>query len=152
VNKTILFATLLVSAFILAGRQLAASLPPAVAAPQVVARTKLASQNAPIGSTTVFTAPEDGLYRLSAYPSITTPDAASRSQWDFNIFWTDLGAAESFAPFSYGNDNKAGTFENTPNPIDLQLKAGTTLSYSVTQNGAADSSVYSLYFVVERLE
>lgn len=155
-KKAILLAGLLVATFsLISGWQSAASQASrstSPATPIIVASAKLSGQAAPIPVTTIFTAPADGLYMLSAYPSITTADPGSRSQWEFNIFWTDLGAPFSFAPFSSANDGKAGIFENTPNPIALQLKGGTSLTYSVTQAGSPDSSVYSLYYTLERIE
>jgi hypothetical protein len=149
--KKILLATaVLIVALALAGDRSTANPMAPAPAPGIVAKAKLVDQTAPIPVTTMFTAPEDGLYRLSFYPSITTADPSSHSTWNFNIFWTDLGAPLSFAPLSFGNGNRAGMFETTPNPICLQLKAGTALTYSVT--GGGDSSVYSLYFTLERLE
>jgi hypothetical protein len=126
---------------------------PAVSSsPQFVAEAKLVDQTATIPVTTIYTAPSDGLYRISFYPSITKADPESRSSWSFNVFWTDLGAPFSFAPLSTGNGDRAGSFENATTPIAIQMKAGTSLTYSVTQSGSPDSSVYSLYYTLEKLE
>jgi hypothetical protein len=36
--------------------------------------------------------------------------------------------------------------------ITLEAKAGTAITYSVDQVGAADGSAYALYYTLERLE
>jgi hypothetical protein len=152
VYKTLCITVLLVGTLALTGRNSAAT-PTALPSPVIVAKAALVDQTAPLPTTTIFTAPHDGLYQLTIYASITTADPNSGSSWNFNLSYTDLGATNSWTPWCFGKANTAGFFRNGfPASLALQVKAGTSVTYSVTQNGAADNSAYSLFYTVERLE
>jgi hypothetical protein len=91
-------------------------------------------------------------------PTVTKTDPSSQSYWNFNMGWTDDAKVVAVnnilyttgnvsGPFSYPN---LGTIGGTSAPFEA--KAGTPVTYSVTQDNGPDSSAYSLYYTLERLE
>ena len=129
----------------------ASSLP----SPVIVAKGKVINQSAPIPQTTIFTPTQDGLYRISAYATITTPDPNSQSSYMFSFFWGDAGSASNATSLLFSNDNTPGVFGGVYplcDSIAFQAKAGNAVSYSVSQSGAPDSAVYAIYFTIEHLE
>jgi len=136
-----------------------ASTPPAVvASPVIVARGKLVNQTAPIPTTTIVTPAHDGVYRLSAYATITQADSSSQSYWIWNPTWTDdAGPANCNGQCYIGAGNTPGQFQlqlglQLGVVMTIEAKAGTPIAYSVYQQGSPDNSAYSLYYVVERIE
>jgi hypothetical protein len=130
--------------------------------PVIVAKGKVLNQNAPISTTTIFTPNQTGLYRLSVYGTVTTAgDQTSNSYWSYNPAWTDdSGVAQTQASgilIASVDDRAVGSFvlNNVGNigvALVLEAKAGTDISYSMTQVGPPDGSAYSLYYTLERLE
>jgi hypothetical protein len=125
--------------------------------PPIVAKGKLLNQTAPIPTTTIFTPTQTGLYRLSVYGTITI-STCSGSFWSFNPGWTDdsgVLSTENQILFSNGdclgpfNWSSIGTIGLT---MVIEAKAGTAITYNVTQNGSPDGSAYSIYYALERLE
>jgi hypothetical protein len=154
--KTLCVAVLLLPTFALA--QGGKSATPPFPSPLIVAKGKLVNQTAPIPTTTIFTPIQTGFYRLSVYATVTKTDPSSQSYWNFNMGWTDDAKAVAVnnilyttgnvsGPFSYPN---LGTIGGTSAPFEA--KAGTPVTYSVTQDNGPDSSAYSLYYTLERLE
>lgn len=155
--KTLCVAVLLLPTFALTQARNSAATP---VSPPIVARGKLVNQTAPIPTTTIFTSAQDGLYRLSAYATIIKADPSSSSSWDYLPSWTDdsglLNTAnpllfsspsnQYLGPFAWSD---VGIFGGT---LILEAKAGTPITYSVTQSGPPDNSAYSLYYTLERLE
>ncbi len=154
--KTLCVAVLLLSTFALTQARNSTVGP---VSPPIVARGKLLNQTAPIPTTTIFTPTQTGLYRLSVYGTVTT-STCSGSYWSLNPEWTDdSGALQASANgILQSNGNCLGSFLlfnsgfSTGATITLEAKAGTAITYSVDQVGAADSSAYSLYYTLERLE
>jgi hypothetical protein len=160
--KSICVLVVLQTAFVFtSGSKPADATPAAPVGPAIIAHVKLVNQTAPIPSTTIFTPSQNGLYRLSAYATITTPAQSDSSYWTFSFDWTDDSGQTAFGgngvlyptsgngvagPFGWANVAGFGP------TIVFEAKAGLPVTYSMTLNGPADASVYALYFTVERLE
>jgi hypothetical protein len=153
--KTLCVAVLLLPTFALTQARNPAVTP---VSPPIVAKGKLLNQTAPIPTTTIFTPTQDGLYRLTVYATVTKSAPGSQSYWFYNIGWTDDAGPEfddsilfqsgsGFGQFSY-----AGLFIQGGTVVPLEAKAGTSITYSMTQGGGSDNSAYSLYYTLERLE
>ena len=152
--KTLCVAVLLLSTFALAQtRQPATPFP----SPLIVAKGKLVNQTAPIPTTTIFTPKETGLYRLTVYATVTKADPNSQSSWSYLPGWTD-DAGEAFGSnllLQGGNTPGSFLFEGfwqLGAGLPLEAKAGTAITYAMTQSGPPDNSAYSLYYTLERLE
>ena len=130
----------------------------------IIKKGKLKNQTAPIPETVIVTPSTDGLFRLSVYATVTTANIASESFWSVNLFWTD-DAGPQVGPgvlFTYQGVSELGSFIPEYSPYGtgagggfdtvFEAKAGTPISYSVTQQGLPDNSAYSLYYTLERLE
>jgi hypothetical protein len=161
--KTLCVAVLLLPTFALTQGDKSAPAG-AFTSPQIVAKGKLRNQTAPIPATAIFTPPQDGVYRLNIYATITTSDSNSQSAWDVNVGWTDDTSSTQVAnTVLEGNGYIPGQFVH-PNPdgsswfalggfgTPVEAKAGTPITYTVQQFGPADGSVYSIYYTLERLE
>jgi hypothetical protein len=123
--------------------------------PQIVAKGKFLNQTAAI-TKTILIPTQAGLYRLSAYATITVADPNSQSEWIYVNNWTDdSGVLNSWTPL-YGPGRSAGGFGDFIGTggasILIEVKAGTPIAVTVTQSGPADQSAYSLYYTLERLE
>ena len=125
----------------------------------VIKKGKLKNQTAPIPETVIVTPTTDGLFRLSLYASVTTIDISSKAYWYVNVFWTDDFGSQAAANILWGLPQWGGQFINPAGGATIggvesvfEAKAGTPISYSVTQTSGSDSSAYSLYYTLERLE
>jgi hypothetical protein len=158
-NRILCVAVLLLGTIALTGRSSTAA-PVGPDYPQIVAKGKLLNQNAPIATTTIYTPAHTGLYRLSVYATLTTVNEFSTSQWDYNVGWTDDAGVQSIPNFLYQQGNVLGQFFGSDDAIGYQggialpfeAKAGTPITYSMTQYGSPDNSAYNLYYTLERLE
>ncbi len=156
--KALCAAVLLFPMFVLAQNSKPASSPTPFPSPSIVAKGKLLNQAMPIPTTTIFTPPQDGVYRLSVYATVTTARTIGSSSWSYDVGWTDDSGPQSVSPLLYGPDNASGQFiwnvVGVPvgGPVMVfQAKAGTPVTYVV--NGPTDgASAYSLYYTLERLE
>ncbi len=126
--------------------------------PVIVARGKVLNQTLPIPTTTIFTPEQTGLYRLSVYATLTAGAENTNSYWSYNPVWTDdSGVLSNAGGILFSNDGSKGSFDwsnvNTiGSTIVLEAMAETAITYSVSQYGPPDGSVYSLYYTLERLE
>ncbi len=158
--KAICVLAFLVASFALtSGSKIADASAGGLPSPVIVARAKLANQTAPIPTTTIFTPTQDGLYRISAYATVAKADPNSQSAWSFGVQWTDDAGAGQLANgvlFGIGNVSQAFIWENSFSlggaTVILEAKAGTPITYSMTQCCSPDNSAYSLYYTLERLE
>jgi hypothetical protein len=144
-------------AFVSGSKPAGASAPASYSSPQIVARGKLVNQTTTIPVTTILTPAQDGLYRLSVYATVSNPDLNSGSWWSYNPAWTDDGGSvpENGLLYGYGNTHGPFIYESLYGSgvaIPFEAKAGTSITYSVTQQGPPDNSAYSLYYTLERLE
>ena len=150
-------ALLAVFAFTSGSRSADASPVTSVSAP-IVAKGKVLNQTVPIPTTTIFTPVQTGLYRLSVYGTLTTGAQNTNSNWLFSPVWIDdSGVSSSAGQILFSNNGQQGSFfwsqVNTIGAsIVIEAKAGTAISYNVTQGGPPDGSVYSLYYTLERLQ
>jgi len=152
--KTLCVAVLLFGTFVLtSGSKPADASPTRPSLPVIVATGKLVDQTAPIPTTTIFTSPQDGLVRVSFYATLTKADPNSHSYWSYNLTWTDDAGPQFEGPL-LTSCGYTGQFNCTgiPNPLTIEAKTGTAVTYNMTQTGPPDSSSYSLYYTVERLQ
>jgi hypothetical protein len=140
-----------------------ANTPSTISAPTfIVAKGKFLNQTAAIPQTNVYVPVDSGLYRISAYATVTTPsNTDNTSYWQFNAEWTDDsgqtyngGGAQLL---SDSNFDQNGSFIWIGNcqcgaTMVLEAKGGTPISISTTLTGPPDNSAYSLYYTLERLE
>jgi hypothetical protein len=160
--KTLTVAALLLAVFAFtSGSRSADASPVTSISPPIVARGKLVNQTAPIPTTTIFTPTQDGLYRLSVYGTISRNDPSSASTFHYAVQYTDdTGQQQNLADFLVGYDSMLGQFASYQSTffgsgcptVTFEAKAGSGITYSVTQNNGPDNSSYSLYYVLERLE
>jgi hypothetical protein len=154
--KTLCIAVLLIPTFLFAqnGKSASAATLPG---PVIVARGKVVNRSSGVPTTTIFTAKQTGLYRVSAYATITTADSTSQSNWSFDFGWTDdageqteqgllVGWGNAVGPFGFSNLIVGGA------AYPFEALAGTPVTYTIIQQGSPDGSAYSLYYTVEQLQ
>jgi hypothetical protein len=145
-------AVVLVALAFVSGSRSADASPTTPISPPIVAHAKLPNQTAPITTTTILTSKTTGVYRITVYPTLTTSNPSSQSTWDLNLYWSDDGGPESMITGGWLSGSQTG-WGGAPGWVyTVEATAGSTISYSVTQSGPPDGSVYSLYYTVERLE
>jgi hypothetical protein len=164
--KTLCVAILLLGTFALVGRRSAASSPVPFTSPQIVASGKLLNQSGAI-STNIFTPGESGFYRLSAYATITKADPESSYGWTYGFSWTDAtGQLQDAGIVLESNDSQLGqfydgavaqagggdTFYSGGISRTFQANKGMPITQFMTLGGPADSSKYSLFYTLERLQ
>jgi hypothetical protein len=135
------------------------AVPASPISPVIVARGKLVNQTEPY-SATIYTPAQDGVYRLSAYATITVASAGSGSDWNYGYNWTDVTGQPQQVFFALNCDDTAlaqcvlggqsfiigiGGIVTT-----IQANKGTPIVHSMS--GTPDGSAYSLYYVLERIE
>jgi hypothetical protein len=152
--KTLGVVALFIGLLNVSGRTSDAAPSTAFTNPVIVATGQVLNQITPISKTTIFTPSQDGLFRLSVYATITEPNSNSSSEWNYNLFWTDVAGLESQRRLLISNNALRGVFNwNNPlYPLVFQGVAGAPVSYSVVLSGAPDHTAYSLYYVVEQLQ
>ena len=162
-NKTLSVAVLLLAVFAFTSSSKSiGAVPSSPPAPVIVARGVLTHQTEAFSST-IYTPPQDGLYRLSAYATMTTADPNSESSWSYGFSWTDITGQtqEAFEVLSGAGDQlgQFTTFTNEPNAVfgggftrTVQVNAGTPIMHSTFQSGPPDHSAYAVYFTLERIE
>jgi hypothetical protein len=153
--KAFCAAVLLAGLVALTGRTSTAA-PAPYTSPAIVAKGKLPTQTAVIPTTAIFTPNHDGLYRLSVYATLLTTVENSQNSWQVGASWTDDAGSQSansvlfsvnqLGPFVW---SQVGSFGPA---LTFEAKAGSPISYFVTQSGPADGTAYSLYYTLERLE
>jgi hypothetical protein len=134
---------------------------PSLTAPVIVASGQALHKTTQLPQVPMYTPTVDGVYRISAYATLTTRDASSNSYWAYNVGWTDAVGPEQNAwlLLAYGANN-IGTFYPfwNPNeqagtyPIVIQARAGRPITHLMSQSGPPDGSVYNLYWVVEQIQ
>ena len=127
-----------------------------VSVAQIVAKGKLLDQKEPIATRKIYTSTTTGFYNLSIYGTVTVADPNSRSQRSYTLEWTDDSGVTNKAFPIYGQGNVAGSFGNFTGawgaPVPTEVKAGTPITFAITQAGGADRSEHSLYWTLEKLE
>lgn len=147
-----LFAGLLT----LTGRSSSAA-PTPFPSPLIVAKGKVLNQTAP-ATATIFTPTQSGLYRLSVYPMIVRTDSTSQSYWCYSPSWSDDSGFWEASQILCGYPSLRGPFQYVNNfyiggtALVMEVKAGSSITYTVSQVGPSDNSAYSLYYTLERLE
>jgi hypothetical protein len=131
---------------------------PSLTAPIIVASGSLTHHNKPF-ELPMYTPTQDGVFRVSVYPTLTQSDPNSESAWYFVLVWTDGAGPGQSADLFYIPGNSKGPFltywGNVPlggSSTVIQAKANTPIIQSMGQNGNPDNSAYSLFYVVEQLQ
>src|ERR1700730_10267041 len=148
--KTLGVAVLLVGTFALTCRNSAATPAATFTSPQIVAKGKLLNQTGAIPTTTIFTPPQTGLYRFSAYS--TGPLSSGSGSWNINLYWTDDFGPEWGTELVQQANGGYGSVGWPSGTVGMfEAIAGQPVSYSITLSGTGGGS-YSLYYTIERLE
>ena len=137
-----------------------------LAYPRIVASVHRTNLTAAIPQTTVFTPQRNGLFRVTAYMTLTVPAEASQL-WLLGLNWTDDAGAEqsvgyvgvysnSTPPYAYGLNSDAyppyGYSQLSPAALAFRANAGVPIKYSVSPYGTPEGSTYELFFTVEELQ
>jgi hypothetical protein len=126
--------------------------------PVIVAKVALTGQTAEIPTTTLFTPKDAGVYRISAYLSMTTR-GNDGNYLNLNVGWTDDGGPEG--PLQMLNVSDAqttpsayafGPSSNLEQTLIVRAVAGAPVTYIVTADGQPISGAYELFLIAERLE
>lgn len=156
-RNSLYLAILLLAAFAFtSGGKTANASSPDPPVPVIVARAKFENVREPI-TVTALTPTQSGVYRISAYATITKNDPSSNSYWSYFASWTDEAGPETKGGFTYQYGKNSGQFLNNISVpgggtvTTIAVKGGTPITMNVTQYGPHDASVYSIYYVVERL-
>ena len=126
--------------------------------PRVVAQVALTGQTMPIPTTTLFTPKKNGLFRISTYAAMTTPDVGNGARWTVSYGWSDDVGAEgpaqvlalpvgSVPPTAFGECGPV----NTACPLLVEDIAGVPLTYSVGYFAGNYGGTYELFIIVEQL-
>jgi hypothetical protein len=143
---------LLIVAFGLVAIRSTGTQAPMATSPIIITKRRLVNQTAPIPTTTIFTSTHDGVYRLSVYATITQADPSSDSNWEWGAGWTDDAGAEISSSRYVASDWFLGQFGVGGLVTIIEAKAGTPITYSMSQRSPADNSAYNLYYVLEQIE
>jgi hypothetical protein len=159
-NKTLCVVVLLLGTALALSFGSASTTGTTSTSPLIVAKRRLVNQTAPIPTTTIFTPAQDGVFRLSVYATLTGTDSSSQSYWQWGSAWTDDAGPQNpqqvyFSPNQdsitsgqfLGLDAIGGGLLTT-----IEAKAGTPITFTVSQVGGPDNSAYSLYYVLEQIE
>ena len=143
-----MYKTLCAAAFLLAvfaitlGNRFAAAIPAGPVSPTIVASRQLTGRTTMIPTTTLFTPSANGLYRVSAYISMTTP-GTNGCAWYFDVGWTDDAGVEGASNLenvrnNYLPPNDYGTGENAfTQTIIVRAVAGSPITYTVPATGCS---------------
>jgi len=149
--KTLCAAVLLVGTFALTGRNSAATQATSFASPQIVAKGRLLNERGAIPTTTIFTPPQTGLYRFSAYS--TGPLSSASGYWNINLYWTDDFGPEWTTELLQNANGGFGSVGWPSGTVGMfEVIAGQPVSYSITLATGDGGGSYSLYYTIERLE
>jgi len=158
--KTLDISVVMLAAFAFtSGSRSADASPTNSIGPAIVARGKLVNQTTPIPTTTIFTPTQTGLYRISVYATVAISDPSSQSSWNYDLGWTDDAGKQNAYTLLWQYGQHLGQFANDTSFLDggvvrvFEAKAGTPITHDLFQGGGPpDSSAYSLYYALERLE
>jgi len=121
--------------------------------PRIVAKIHLTGQTSAIPTTTILTPKKNGLFRISAYSSITAPGCNDGGAWDLIFGWADDAGAEQTPflepPFLLGC-GWVPPYDHITITLAVRDNAGMPLTYSVA-NGDATGSTYELFITIEQL-
>jgi hypothetical protein len=122
--------------------------------PGIVAKIRMTGQTATIPTTTVFTPAQSGLFRATAYMSMTVPSGGGGG-WAMSLNWTDDAGSEtaylaelgtiSTPPYAYATSELG----DPASSITFYAVSGIPVSYFI---GNGPGGTYDAFLVVERLE
>lgn len=112
----------------------------------IAATVSLTGQTGNIGTTTIYTPPAAGLYRVSVYQICTT--AGSAGILNSVIGWTDNVGAKTLSPAA---DVTLTSTANGATGTGFIRATAAAITYATTITGGAGSPQYALYICVEKL-
>lgn len=115
--------------------------------PTRVANIALTGRTANIGTTTLFTPPATGVYRVSVYLFDSVADATAGTV-SATITYTDNSQAQSLSTSSI---ILATLGASTNSTFFFEATSGNAISYSTTHTGIFGAAAYDLYITCERL-
>jgi hypothetical protein len=153
--RNLTLAIAIFAAFAMLGMRYVKNTPDA-GTPEIVAVVDLLNQNSSIPLTTLYSVPEDGLYRISAYLA-ETRKGQGNGYWSLTFGWNDEAGLEKSLPIQV----QVGTTPpqsfaciypwSCQQSISVKAKGGTDIQYAV--KGAQElSGVYELHIVLEKME
>jgi len=154
-RNILVVVTVLWGALILLGNKSTAVPNAGFTSPIFVSRLGLQGQTQPIPTTTLFTVPQSGLYRLSTYMATTQTDPSGNG-WILQFDYTDDAGLETMFPLTvYSNKKPPSAFAlsyafDDPVGITFRAVAGTPVHYAVNTT-QGQGGTYELFIVVERL-
>ncbi len=115
--------------------------------PALYGQANLTGQTASIGTTTLYTVPTAGVYRVSVYHLCTT--AGTAGTLTTTTGWNDGSASHTISPAANISLASVGNFAQ--GTAYLRVAAGQNITYSTTVSGVGGSPQYSLFIRVEAL-
>jgi len=113
----------------------------------------LTAQTANIAATNLVASPTSGVYRVSAYVIVTTPDGASSTLPSVVITWTDQnsGVAQTLTLTPTNSGNTTTTYQEATSLLSVSNAA--PLQYATTgyASGTPATMQYALHIRVEKL-
>src|SRR5580704_6965477 len=84
--------------------------------PVIVSSGRVINRDTLITNQSIFTTTEEGVYRVSAYATLTKSDPNSLSSWYYAVEWTDAAASGTSAILISQPGNGFGQFYSYFNP------------------------------------
>jgi hypothetical protein len=130
--------------------------------PKVVAKVAITGRTTAIPTTNLVTPTANGLYRVSAYGVVTSPNG-NTGFWVLNLNWKDnYGSETCYNGTPQGttcsllsinsNWENYGEYRWAQNGWVIRDNAGAPISFLVIDQGGAAGSTYDLFVTVEQLE
>lgn len=119
--------------------------------PQIVARVNLTGQTNPIPTTTIFTPPVDGLFRISGVMVTTVANGDSSGTWGLGVNWSPDPGPQTLCCVIGTNTRFVGG-GGSVETITIRSDAGIPVTYFVQSTGNTQGTTYEVFFTVERLE
>jgi hypothetical protein len=114
--------------------------------PKVVATFQSLNQTGTIQIHTLFTPPEEGLYRVTVVMIVTVGNGQQDSDWQLTLSWTDENGREGYI---LPVDTQSPTSQATTIPIhDLR---GIPIDGGVISTGQTSGSKYDVFVVIEQI-
>jgi len=116
--------------------------------PRVVARLNLVDKTSLIPAATLYTPPQDGIFRITVV-SACTKASQGGGGWIFYVSWTsDIGLINPVEVASV----PASPYIGTQFPLTFTALQGTPITLSMSASKFTKGSHYNAYIIVEQLE
>lgn len=93
-----------------------------------------------------------GLYRLSVYSDVETPDVLSDAPWTLNFGWFD-GAGDENLDMQHlvSSQTRPAAYGTGPQVITFETAFQTPITYTITKGGT-DAAVVDVFWTLELLQ